>query len=237
MPMVDSGHKFVMDATVDLKTTRLFRRRLLHWYSGNRREFPWRRSQDPYVILLSEVLLQRTQAPQVAAHFDRILDRFPSPCSLADATEEKIAETLKPLGLAKRAATLRSTGKAIVGAFGGAVPDDPFEISRLPGVGRYIAAATACFAFHRRVAIVDANVIRVFFRYFGISSKKKRPRDDESLWEFAQIMLPRKNVEIYNRALIDFASIVCTNHNPKCATCPMISSCFAGPQILQQSSV
>lgn len=211
-------------------SARLFCKRLRRWFTKNRRQFEWRNTSDPYAILLSEVLLQRTQAPQVASHFNRILQEFPSPAALCSNPYDAVSKSLRPLGLAKRAGTLMAMAKVLVEQLDGRVPEDVDLLASLPGVGRYIAAATACFAFGRRIPIVDANVIRIFSRYFGIISNRKRPRDDPQIWKLAESLLPRKNVEDHNRALIDFAALVCTARNPKCHSCPMNESCLAAPK-------
>lgn len=203
----------------------VFRKRLQKSFRSHHRQFDWRETDDPYAILLSEVLLQRTQASQVASHFNRILCQFPTPVALAAAPEDKAYEALRPLGLAKRARTLVAMAQVLVADFDGRVPQDPDLLVNLPGVGRYIASATLCFAFGRRIPIVDTNVIRIFSRYFGIVSNERRPKDDPRLWRIAETLLPRRSIREYNWALIDFAALVCTVRNPSCRTCPMKREC------------
>ena len=202
-----------------------FRRRLRGWYERNRRSFPWRETEEPFAILLSEVLLQRTQASQVADHFDRILGALPNAEALAGTSNRRLRALLKPLGLSKRAATLKQMGRELVERFNGRVPETIDDLRTLPGVGPYIAAATACFAFGQRKAVVDANVVRVLARYFGINSQRARPRDDKMVWERAQLLLPRSQSADYNRALLDFASLVCRPRRPLCGECPLRRRC------------
>ncbi len=204
---------------------RYFRTRILSWYAANGRSFPWRSTAEPYPILLAEILLQRTQAPQVRHNYDRILSLFPTPEALASAPVDGIRDALHPLGLGKRAILLKRLGEELVARFNGQVRQDLDKLTSLPGVGRYAASATACFAFGRPVAIVDANVIRVFERFFNVSSQGKRPRDDLGLWEFAERLVPRRRAKTYNRALIDFASTVCKPRTPECITCPIRRRC------------
>ncbi len=212
-----------------------FRRRLLRWYGFNARQFPWRETDDPYLILLSEVLLQRTQAPQVKDNYQAIAAALPTPSALATAPLTAIGEVLRPLGLAKRAVTLKRMAEELVARHEGGVPSGVTDLMSLPGVGRYIAAATAAFATGSRLAVVDANVIRVLARFFGVSSAKKRPRDDPTVWRLAELLLPRSRAADYNRALIDFAALVCRARGPLCAECPLRRKCRAAPQFLRAS--
>jgi A/G-specific adenine glycosylase len=205
----------------DPRTRGRFRRTLLTWYERHARAFPWRLNNNPFAILLSEVLLQRTQAQQVAANFDRILRAFPRPVALARASDAKISAALKPLGLAKRATTLKQMGLALMERSDGETPTEFDDLITLPGVGRYIASATACFAGGHRLAVVDANVIRMLERFFGAVSDRARPREDRAMWDLAAALLPRTRVADYNRALIDFASLVCRPRAPRCAECPL----------------
>jgi A/G-specific adenine glycosylase len=210
-----------------------FRRTLLRWYSRHARRFSWRETRDPYQILLAEVLLQRTQAVQVEDHYRHVVAAFPTPRALAAASLEDVREVLRPLGLAKRAATLKRMAEELVTRFGGEVPTGVPVLMTLSGVGRYIASAAACFATGARVATLDANVVRVFSRFFGITSEKQRPRDDPALWALADSLLPRKGVVNYNRALIDFAALVCKPRVPLCPTCPLRAKCHAAPGFMQ----
>ena len=202
-----------------------FRRRLLAWSQKSRRSFPWRKTDDPFAILLSEVLLQRTQASQVSDHFDRILGALPNAEALAGTPTRRIHALLRPLGLSKRAVTLKAMGREIVERFDGRVPVTADELMTLPGVGPYIAAATACFAGGQREAVVDTNVVRVLARYFGVTSQRARPRDDMKIWETAELLLPRRRYSDYNQALLDFAALICRPRTPLCEECPLRRSC------------
>jgi len=160
-------------APADIKP---FRRPLLRWYDRHARRFSWRETHDPYQILLAEVLLQRTQAPQVEANYAGVLAALPTPEALGRAQLAQVREALKPLGLAKRAPTLWEMGSHLSDRFAGRVPLAVADLMSLPGVGRYIASATACFAGGVRIPVVDTNVIRIMSRYFGIESERSRPR-------------------------------------------------------------
>ena len=204
---------------------KLFRRGLLRWFAGHGRDFAWRKTKDPYLILLSEVLLQRTQAQQVASNFNDIILQFPTLQVLYGSRYDVVSKTLQPLGLAKRVDTLLSMTKILVEQHTGKIPANPDQLRSLPGIGRYIASATVCFAFSRRIPIVDTNVVRIFIRYFGITSKKRRPHEDDLVWRLAELLLPKRDVKDYNRALIDFAAVVCTVRKPSCPQCPIIKGC------------
>jgi A/G-specific adenine glycosylase len=206
--------------------SRYFRKRLLAWFAEHSRDFPWRMTSDPYRLLMAEVLLQRTQAPQVRDHYAAVLSRFPQPQALAAAPVGVVAETIRPLGLAKRAPLLKRLGEDLSSRFQGNVPADADELASLPGVGRYIAGATACFAFELPTAVVDVNAIRVFSRFFGVTSRRSRPREDAGIWAFAQTLVPPRRAVDYNRALIDFASLVCRPRNPVCTQCPLQRRCL-----------
>lgn len=215
----------VIDNIAASNQARLFRRRLLRWFAKHGRNFAWRKTKDPYIILLSEVLLQRTQAQQVASNFNNIVLQIPTLDMLYSSRYDDVSKALQPLGLAKRAETLISMAKVLIEQHAGEIPADPDQLRSLPGIGRYIASATACFAFAHRIPVVDTNVVRIFFRYFGITSKKKRPHEDRLVWKLAELLLPKRNTEAYNRALIDFAALVCTARKPSCPICPMRNNC------------
>jgi len=209
----------------------LFRRRLRQWYTKYGRHFDWRDTKDPYTILLSEVLLQRTQAPQVAMHFNDIIRLLPTLDALRGSKYDEVYRVLQPLGLAKKAGTLLAMAKCLADQFNGEIPADPNILESLPGVGRYIASATACFAFGRRIPVVDTNVVRIFFRYFGITSNRKRPHQDPLIWKLAELLLPKRKVEEYNWAIIDFAALICTARKPVCSECPMKRGYCSAPNL------
>jgi A/G-specific adenine glycosylase len=162
--------------------------------------------------------------------YERFTAAFPTPADLAAASPASLQEILRPLGLAKRVSTLKRMGERLVSAWRGAVPLEVAELMKLPGVGRYTAAATVCFAADARSAVVDANVIRVFARFFGVTSQKARPRDDVLMWRLAESLLPHSRATEYNRALIDFAALVCRPRIPLCSVCPLSRECCLGRQ-------
>lgn len=211
--------------TVSPDIAAYFRRTLLRWYRRNARPFPWRATADPYHILVSEVLLQRTKAVQALRGYEKLTTAAPGPSMLAEASLQILEEMLQPLGLVGRAARLKKMGQELLSRFDGEIPSNVADLMELPGVGPYIARATACFATGARVAVLDANVVRIFSRFLGIASDSKRPSDDPAFWRLADTMLPRGRVVDYNRALIDFGALVCKPRVPKCSTCPLRRKC------------
>jgi A/G-specific adenine glycosylase len=185
--------------------------------------FPWRSSRDPYVLLLAEVLLQRTRGPNVAAHFKRIVSEFGSAADLAGASVDRIAAAIAPLGLKKRAAILKRMGEQLVHRHAGSVPTEYEELLALSGVGPYAANAVKCFGFGERAPIVDAGVARVLRRCFALP-EDQRVNADSLLWGYARTLLPRKEVARYNFALLTVAQTNCLT-KPRCTNCALNSAC------------
>jgi len=155
-----------------------FRRGLLRWFRRHGRDLPWRRTRDPYRIVVSEFMLQQTQVSRVEGYFDRFLEQYPTVHALAAASPLAVRESWEGLGYYRRAANLHRLAQAVVGEHGGVVPSDPMVLRGLPGVGRYTAGAVASFAYERRTPAVDTNVARVLRRAFHprLGSKARQPR-------------------------------------------------------------
>src|SRR5688500_1317643 len=160
-----------------------FRRRLLRWFRRHGRDLPWRRTRDPYHIVVSEFMLQQTQVSRVEAYYHRFLERYPSIESLASAPAATVRESWEGLGYYRRAANLHRLAQAVVGEHGGVVPADPAALLRLPGVGRYTAGAVACFAYELATPAVDTNVARVIRRAFH--PRFHHAASPRRLWETA----------------------------------------------------
>jgi A/G-specific adenine glycosylase len=203
-----------------LKRAPAFRRKLLAWYRAAARDLPWRRTRDPYRILVSEFMLQQTQVSRVLDYYDRFLRRYPSLESLARATPRAVREAWDGLGYYRRATNLHRLATEVVGRHGGTVPSDPDELRRLPGVGPYTAGAVAAFAYEKPVAAVDTNVRRVFRRVFSCQTAKEteraalelQPRRGKVAWKF-------------NQAVMELGALVCTARAPKCGHCPVNHLC------------
>jgi DNA (cytosine-5)-methyltransferase 1 len=207
----------------DRKTA--FQRTLMKWFKDNKRDFPWRYETDPYKVLISEMLLQKTDAARVLPVYNAIIGKYPTIALLRNANVSDLRHHLKGIGLFYRADRLINACGAIVDGFSGKVPSEKNELFRLKGLGEYIASAVCCFAFNQRESIVDTNIVRLFERIFGYSSPKKRSRNDPRLWNFAETLLPVRKVRDYNFALLDFSALQCTARNPKHEDCVMRRMC------------
>ena len=204
-----------------------YQRILIMWYACYGRPLAWRVTDEPYRVLVAEFLLQKTDATKAQAVYEDFVSSWPSPSALANACMSELASVLRPLGLHYRARRLRAVAGTIMQEFGGIVPPNEADLLRLPGVGRYIASAVRCFAFYQPVAILDANVIRILGRAFGVRSDTARPRDDPQLWRFAQSLVPSHAPREYNWGLLDYGASVCRRSNPLCDNCALSRLCSA----------
>jgi len=200
---------------------------LFNWFEKNGRKFPWRRTEDPYKILVSEILLQKTSADQVVRIYHKFFNRFNTIEKLKDSDIEDIEELIMTLGLVKRSRFLKDAANAISDKWDGKIPQNPGELKKITGIGDYTANAIANFAFEERCPIIDSNIARIFRRYFGLKREKSIRRDNK-LWEIAEKKLPRdgKSAKKFNLALIDLGALICTNRNPKCECCPLKNGCL-----------
>ena len=202
-----------------------FRRRLLAWYRRNGRDLPWRRTTDPYHILVSEVMLQQTQVDRVLPKYHEWLEKYPTLEALATADEAGVAETWRPLGYNIRPQRLQSIARESIARFGGALPSDEATLLSFKGIGAYTAGAVMSFAFGQRAAILDTNVARVLFRVFVGRGDPKAHAMRRHLWNVSRAVLPARHVFDFNQALMDFGATVCVARNPKCLLCPMARGC------------
>jgi A/G-specific adenine glycosylase len=202
-----------------------FRRRLLGWYRRNGRDLPWRRTRDPYHILVSEVMLQQTQVDRVVPKYHEWLGKYPTLEALAAAEDTDVAHTWRPLGYNIRPQRLQSIARESVARYGGELPSDHETLLSFKGIGEYTAGAVLSFAFGQRAAILDTNVARVLYRVFVGAGDPKAHAMKRQLWEISRTVLPRTNVFDFNQALMDFGATVCTARNPKCDICPMRPDC------------
>lgn len=215
--------------TLDAEKVKCFRRELLRWYASNSRTFPWRETNDPYLILIAELLLQATFAAKVVPVYEEFVRRYPTPHSLSQASVEEIKKVIQPLGLLSRAQVLLEIGKALVERHGGVVPGKAKELRELPRVGEYTSGAVLSFGFGQRASIPDTNVIRLLQRFFGLYSPRKSHRGSppKALRDAALEVLPKTNSREMNYAMLDFGATVCTSLKPKCERCPLSTHCEA----------
>lgn len=205
---------------------RAFRRRLLAWYRRNGRDLPWRRTRDPYRVLVSEVMLQQTQVSRVIPKYREWLRRYPSLGALAAASAGEVREAWYPLGYNIRPLRLRSIARAVVRRHGGRLPRSRDGLLALKGIGAYTAGAVLSFAFGRDAAILDTNVRRVLRRVWVGEDREVR---DRALWDLAGRLLPRGRAYDFNQALMDLGATVCTARRPRCAACPLARMCASYP--------
>lgn len=210
--------------TIPKKQIQWFRKQLLSWSAANLRDFPWRRTSDPYSIFIAEVLLQKTDAATVENIYETFLTRYPDIKTISDAQIEEIAELLTPLGLHFRAERLHRSAQIILEKHGGQIPDQEAELMELPGIGQYTARAICACAFGQPLAVLDTNIARIIERFFGIKGNRVKSRC-KILWGTAELLAPNKNVAVWNLTLIDFGAATCTASRPHCQNCPLQSHC------------
>jgi A/G-specific adenine glycosylase len=212
---------------------RRFRTRLLAWYRRHGRDLPWRTTDDPYHILVSEMMLQQTQVDRVLPKYAEWLDKYPSMGVLAAAPEREVTETWYPLGYNIRPRRLQSIARESVAKYGGRLPSDEATLLTFKGIGAYTAGAIRSFAFRERAAILDTNVARVLFRVFVAKGDPKSHAMTRHLWTLSETLVPMRHVFDFNQALMDFGAMICVARNPKCLICPMKKGCRAYPFTLE----
>ena len=207
---------------LDREKALYLQRATISFFEREGRRFPWRETRDPYVILISELLLQKTTSKQVLGVLDEFFKSYPSINDLAKAREEDVEKIVGKLGLRKRAKFLKGIALKVVREWGGRIPDDE-RLLELKGVGRYTANAVLCFAFNKRVPVVDTNVARVLRRYFGVSEEKPAYAD-KNVWELAEAVIPEERYREFNYGLIDISAKHC-RPRPLCTGCPLKTYC------------
>ena len=203
------------------------RTRLLAWFDAGHRDLPWRRTSDPYRILVSEYLLQRTRVVSGTAYYERFLARFPDVAALASAPEEDVLRAWEGLGFYRRARNLHAAAKAIVRDHGGRVPRDAATLASLPGIGPYTAGAVASIAFGEAVSAVDGNVTRVLARLHRVEADVTAPAGRRRIGGVARALVPSERPGTFNQALMELGATVCTPRHPLCASCPLGDVCLA----------
>jgi A/G-specific adenine glycosylase len=194
---------------------------LMAWYAQHKRPLPWRRDRDAYRVWVSEIMLQQTRVAAVLEHYRAFLEAFPTVEALAGAAEEQVLARWSGLGYYRRARMLHQAARVVVKELGGVIPRTEAELRKLPGIGRYTAAAIASIAYGEPVAVVDGNVERVLIRLDG------EPRSGALAWRRAQELLDGLHAGDWNQAMMELGATVCTPQNPQCPTCPVGSWCRA----------
>jgi A/G-specific adenine glycosylase len=220
---------------LDGQQKRHFQQRLSQWYRRYGRDLPWRRTTDPYAILVSEVMLQQTQVERVLEYYRRFLARFPTVAALAAASVDDVLTAWQGLGYYRRARNLHLAAQQIVERHQGVFPETFEEVAALPGVGRYTAGAVLCFAFGKRAPILDTNVQRVLERIFVRRPAASPQAMQKRLWRLAEEVLPRgAEAWVINQAMMDLGATLCTARNPRCTQCCLHVICHAAPAFTTQ---
>jgi A/G-specific adenine glycosylase len=205
---------------------------LLAWFAANARDLPWRRTREPYRILVSEVMLQQTQVDRVVPYYEAFLDRFPTVRALAEAPTAEVIRLWSGLGYNRRAVNLQRTARYVVDERGGEFPRDAEGLRKLPGVGPYTAGAIAAFAYEEDAAFVDTNMRRVLHRVFVGSDVPAPTASERLVLAIAAAAIPAGQGWEWNQALIEFGALHCTARKPLCVVCPLQAECRAFPRVL-----
>ncbi len=202
---------------------RSFQRRVLAWYAAHGRDLPWRRTRDPYAILVCEILSHQTQISRVVPVYEALLQRYPTAEAMAAAPVEAVKAITDPLGYKIRGRWLHGAALQVADRFGGVMPQTLPELQQLPGIGRYTAGAVMSFAHHRDAPVLDTNVARLLRRHFGVAVTA-RARSAE-LWMLATAVIPRGKGYLMNQGMMDLGALVCRARSPRCDICPLRRTC------------
>lgn len=204
-----------------------FSKKIVGWYQQNKRDLPWRNSTDPYIIWLSEIILQQTRVEQGLPYFEKFVTALPEVKKFAGSDEDLILKLWQGLGYYSRARNMLVTAKQVMAEHNGKFPQSFTELKNLKGIGDYTAAAIASFAFNLPHAVVDGNVYRLLSRYFGIDKPIDSSDGKKYFAQLADKLLDRKNPAIHNQAMMEIGATICKPKNPLCAECPLNNSCEA----------
>ena len=216
------------------KEITLFRKNLLAWFDTHSRKLPWRETEDPYRIWVSEVMLQQTQVKKVLEYYQKFVSRFPNVSSLAGAPLQDLLKTWEGLGYYARARNLHKAAQVVVGDLGGEIPADYAAFRKLPGVGEYIAAAVQSIAFNHPYAVVDGNVKRVLARLFLIDTPINQSASAKVFQERADLLLDHDVPGIFNQAMMELGATACRPQSPTCIVCPVNTVCRAFQTVRQE---
>jgi A/G-specific adenine glycosylase len=218
------------EPAVDLAVARRFGTLLRRWFRANGRDLPWRKTRDPYHILVSELMLQQTQVSRVVTRYAEFIERFPTLHDVARARPNRVMEAWAGLGYYARARNLHALARQVTDRGRDAtamLPSEAAELRVLPGIGAYTAGAVSSFAYERRAELVDTNVARVIKRVFAPDVDVKSGRGQKRVWEIARELLPRTGAAtwIHNQALMELGALVCTARVAHCGACPVRAVC------------
>jgi len=197
------------------------------WYLVNKRNLPWRHTNDPYLVWLSEIILQQTKVEQGLSYYEKISKTYPTVNALANAKENDLLLLWQGLGYYSRALNLHKTAKIVKEEYKGVFPDNYLDLLGLPGIGSYTAAAIASFCYLETVPVLDGNVYRVISRIYGIEEPINTGVSKKVFMERLKNLIPSKEPDVFNQAIMEFGALHCTPKQPKCNTCPFVLNCVA----------
>ncbi len=201
-----------------------FRNKIMRWFDNNHRDYPWRKTSDPFKVLIAEMMLRRTKADQVKEVYNKLFAEYPDARSMAEAKDKELEQILYPLGLKWRTPAFGLVAREIKERYEYKVPETRDELTTLPGVGEYVAGAVLSVAYGKKEWIVDSNIVRLFKRYFGLKTSKEGRRDKHVI-AMARVYSSGRNPRKANLAILDFTALVCTPKSPKCEGCSLNVSC------------
>ncbi len=225
----------IKNAMTDPDLAALISEKVRHWYRQNLRALPFRQTKDPYLIWLSEVILQQTQVKQGLPYYEKFKEAYPRVEDLAAATEEEVLRLWQGLGYYSRGRNLHSTAQIVASQYDGHFPQSYSELIKLKGIGTYTAAAIASFAFGEPAAVLDGNVFRVLSRLWGNETDIASSEGKRVFTHLAQALLPSAHAAEHNYAMMEFGSLHCKPQKPLCASCPLSDLCVANLQDLQDA--
>lgn len=209
----------------------MIQEKILAWYKQKGRDLPWRKTRDPYKILVSEVMLQQTQVPRVLQKYPVFLTKYPTFSALADASNEDLLRAWEGMGYNNRILRLKRLATVVRDA---PLPREPQKLMEFDGIGPYTAHAIACFAYNQDVPLVDVNIRRIFSRVFHKQRFFEEMRPEKEMWQLASKLVPKSQGYDWNQALMDFGSLICTARDPHCTTCPLQEMCKSAGSMKQQ---
>jgi len=212
--------------SLPVETLATVRGTLLVWFANHGRELPWRRTRDPYKIMVSEIMLQQTQVDRVMPKYQAFLELFPSLAALAAAPTADVIRAWTGLGYNRRAVNMQRAARAVVDTHNGQFPRDLVELLKLPGIGPYTAGAIACFAFEQDVAFMDTNIRRVMQRLF-VGPEESALAGHAQLLAIAREAVPPGQGWAWNQAIMELGALICTAAAPACWRCPVQAHCRA----------
>jgi A/G-specific adenine glycosylase len=201
---------------------------IIKWHKKfGRHDLPWQKSKDPYHVWVSEIMLQQTQVVTVISYYQKFITKFKTIKALAQASEDLVLSMWSGLGFYSRARNLHAASIMIMKEYSGHFPDNFQDMIKLPGIGRSTAGAILAFCFNKPYPILDGNVKRVLSRVYGITTPINNSSTEKKLWLISEKNLPKKNIDIYTQAIMDFGATLCIPKRPICNICPITQSCVA----------